>query len=217
MGLVYIAKNTVNNNVYIGATKRDLKTRVYDHKKTYNNPESRLYDLKLYSAMRKYGFDNFEFEILEECEDSNLDELEKAYIQKYNSVKNGYNEALGGKGKPLWTDSQLEACKILYENNWLLKDIALLFNSNAKTVSKKLREKYNIDTRQNSYKTFRKRICGIDIEEEKVCFDSLSDAGRYLIENNYTNNKNLGSVLAKIEIALKNNCYTAYGFKWNYL
>lgn len=217
MGLVYIAKNTVNNKVYIGATKRDLKTRVYDHKKTYNNPESRLYDLKLYRAMRKYGFDNFEFKILQCCDDSELDELEKRYIVHFDCVKNGYNEALGGKGKTLWTDSQLEACKTLYENNWLLKDIALLFNSSPKTVSKKLRDKYNIETRENSHKSFSKKVCGIDIEGEKICFDSLSDAGRYLIAHKYTSNKNLVSVLSKIEISIKNNNSTAYGFKWNYL
>ena len=217
MGLVYVAKNVKNGKVYIGATKRDLKTRVYDHKKTYNNPESRIYDLKLYSAMRKYGFENFEFEVLEECEDSNLDELEKAYIQKYNSVKNGYNEALGGKGKPLWTDKQLEACKTLYDNGWLLKDIALLFNSSYKTVGKKLRSKYNIETKENSYKSFGKKIQGVCVDGQEICFDSLSDAGRFLITNHYTSNKNLSSVLAKIEISLKSNRHTAYGFRWSYL
>lgn len=150
-------------------------------------------------------------------EESKLDELEKEYIQKYNSAKNGYNEALGGKGKPLWTDKQLEACKTLYDNGWLLKDIALLFNSSYKTVGKKLRSKYNIETKENSYKSFGKKIQGVCADGQEICFDSLSDAGRYLIEENYTKNKNLYSVLAKIENSLKNNACTAYGFKWNYL
>lgn len=167
--------------------------------------------------MRKEGFESFEYGVVQVCDNSELEKLEKYYIQKFDCINNGYNEALGGSGKPLWTEEQLERCKTLYENGWLLKDIALLFNSSPKTVSKKLRDKYNIETRENSHKSFSKKVCGIDIEGEEICFDSLSDAGRYLIAHKYTSNKNLVSVLSKIEISIKNNNSTAYGFKWNYL
>ena len=49
--------------------------------------------------MRKYGLDNFSFEIIEELEDYSLsDEKEKYWIKYYNSYFNGYNESLGGDG-----------------------------------------------------------------------------------------------------------------------
>ena len=99
-----------------------------------------MYEFKIYKAMRKYGVKNFLFETIEKCQANELDEKERYYIERYNSRNNGYNEAIGGKGKPLWTDKQLEACKILYDNHWLLKDISNLFNSNPSTVGKKLKE-----------------------------------------------------------------------------
>lgn len=52
--------------------------------------------------MRKYGVDNFIFEILEDniSSEQELNEREKYYIQKYNSTshENGYNIAIGGDG-----------------------------------------------------------------------------------------------------------------------
>lgn len=51
-------------------------------------------------AMRKYGFDNFVFEIVKNDikTKEKLDELEKYYIQLYQSLieQNGYNIELGG-------------------------------------------------------------------------------------------------------------------------
>ena len=53
----------------------------------------------LYQSIRKYGLDNFIFEIIEELEDYSIAaEREKYWIQYYNSYKNGYNESLGGDG-----------------------------------------------------------------------------------------------------------------------
>ena len=50
--------------------------------------------------MRKYGFNNFHFEILQDNIQSKeeMDQLEKDYIKKYNSLvtQNGYNIELGG-------------------------------------------------------------------------------------------------------------------------
>lgn len=60
---------------------------------------------KMWKAILKYGWDNFNHEIVlafecETKEEANfwLDEWEKYYIEKYNSYYNGYNETLGGQG-----------------------------------------------------------------------------------------------------------------------
>lgn len=55
----------------------------------------------------KYGRENFDFEILEECEESQLDELEIKYIREYEthvSLGKGYNVDLGGKGPGKMSD-----------------------------------------------------------------------------------------------------------------
>lgn len=197
-------------------TTRSMEIRKSDHMKTYNNSKSRMYNFKLYQAMRKYGFDQFEFSVIEECENDDLEVKEKYYIELYNTIINGYNEALGGSGKPLWTDKQVEACKVLYENGWLLQDISEVIKSNPRTVGKKLRETYNIKTKQNSIHNNSKAVTGTDKDGNEIEFSSLSDAARYLMNSNITQNKNVISVINKIEISLHNMNRTAYGYKWKY-
>lgn len=46
--------------------------------------------------MRKYGLENFSFEVLEECDQAKLNEREAYYIKKYDSYQSGYNETEGG-------------------------------------------------------------------------------------------------------------------------
>lgn len=90
---IYKITNTINGKVYIGQS-RDIQTRKSQHKYDMRNGG---HNEHLYRAMRKYGFDNFEFEVLEECEIHRLNDLEKKYIEQYNSMSpDGYNIELGG-------------------------------------------------------------------------------------------------------------------------
>lgn len=93
---IYKITNLVNGKVYIGLSKHIL-TRWIEHKSHYKTIDS-----VLYCAMRKYGLDNFSFEILEECNSEELSEREKFYIQQYRSYVGfedckGYNATLGGE------------------------------------------------------------------------------------------------------------------------
>jgi group I intron endonuclease len=213
MSIIYQIRNKINDKKYIGMTTRDLNIRKKEHQKVYNDPESRMYNFKIYNAMRKYGFDNFEFSILEECDKAILEEREKYYIELYNTRKNGYNEALGGFGKTLLTDKQISASKTLYDNGWLLQDIAEVFKSSPKTIGKKIRDRYNLNTKRNSDVYHSKKIIGINNEKE-MNFNSMTDAAKYIIENELTKSDNLTSVISKISGAIINNKHTAYGFKW---
>ena len=61
----------------------------------------------IYQAIRKYGLENFSFEILELCSEKDLNKKEQYWIQYYNSFNNGYNATEGGDnshihlGKPV--------------------------------------------------------------------------------------------------------------------
>ena len=195
-------------------TTRTLECRIKDHRKTYNNTNSRMYNFKIYQAMRKYGIENFHFAILEECQNDKLEQREKYYIEKNNTIEDGYNEALGGKGKCLWTNKHLEACKILYDNGWLLQDIAFVLKSNAKTVGKKLRDKYNINTKENNDKNKSFLYVGIK-DNEVIKFLSLREAANYIISNNMSKSKNHNCVQSKIHMSVKNKNRTAYGYSWS--
>lgn len=216
IGVIYKIENKINKKMYIGMTTRNIQIRIRDHERVYNDSESRSYNFKLYKTMRKYGFENFEFSTIEECDNSILGEKEKYYIKLYDTVNNGYNEALGGNGKPLWTDKQIEACKVLYDNGWLLKDIAEVFKSNPSTVGKKMREKYNINTKENSVANCSKKVCGYNKNGEHINFDSLSDAAKYLIENDFTKSNCISGIVAKITESINKN-RSAYEHKWEFM
>ena len=89
--IIYKATNLLNDKYYIGKTKNTLEKRIKSHKLA-----STKKDLVFYRAINKYGFENFKWEIIEECNDiCQLNQLEKKYI---NENKNGYNVAKGGDG-----------------------------------------------------------------------------------------------------------------------
>jgi group I intron endonuclease len=93
---IYKITNVVNGKVYIGETIRHYKDRWRQHKafhlSSYSCPI-------LKQAFMKYGIDNFKFEVIQECSFDERFELEKKYIEEYNSVApKGYNFLPGGQG-----------------------------------------------------------------------------------------------------------------------
>ena len=73
---------------------------------TYTSSTYSCYEYPLYRAFRKYGIENFEFSVLEECSSLELNEKEKYYIEKYNSLYDGYNQTVGGDSA--YTEAQLQ-------------------------------------------------------------------------------------------------------------
>lgn len=94
MRLIYIIRCQITNKVYIGQTK-NIKSRKSSH---LNRAKSGL-NRPLYSAIRKYGEENFFFEILEECDDLIVDEREIFWINQFDSKnpEKGFNLASGGQ------------------------------------------------------------------------------------------------------------------------
>ena len=96
MGSIYKITNIINGKCYIGQSQA-VNKRLSDHK--YNSTsKDKFNDIpKLYNAIRKYGKNNFKFEIISNDIDNwQLDFWERFYICLYNSVYNGYNIAFGG-------------------------------------------------------------------------------------------------------------------------
>lgn len=96
---IYKFQNNINKKVYIGQT-RNLSSREKQHHRNYLNPNSSMYNTKFYRALRKYGYDNFSYQILVEDDNLTSEELnclEEYYIMKvYNSYYCGYNSTKGG-------------------------------------------------------------------------------------------------------------------------
>lgn len=92
---IYIIRNTVNGKVYIGQSRR-ISNREYCH--FHALEKGTHYNKHLQRSYNTYGRDAFVFEVIEWCDVSELDEREKYYIQKYDSmnINKGYNNEGGG-------------------------------------------------------------------------------------------------------------------------
>lgn len=94
---IYKIENLINGKVYIGQSI-NVEKRLHEHFYKSNCKKDVSYKSALHSAIRKYGASNFSTEILCSCDYSELDDLEKFYIKKYNSISpNGYNILSGGQ------------------------------------------------------------------------------------------------------------------------
>ena len=95
---IYKITNLINNQLYIGKTN-NFERRWKDHQRLAFSEGHKEYDKTLYKAIRKYGIENFSFEIIEELEDYSIaGKREQYWISYYNSYYNGYNESKGGDG-----------------------------------------------------------------------------------------------------------------------
>ena len=87
-GTIYIATNLINEKQYIGQTIRNLDKRVSEHKRHINRV--------LYSALKKYGIENFKW-VSFSCPEEELDWQETFLIKELNTLApNGYNLDSGG-------------------------------------------------------------------------------------------------------------------------
>lgn len=98
MGCIYKITNKTNGKSYIGQTVYDSPQRRWNvHKNIFKQEKHQEY---LYRAMRKHGFENFEFSIICTCKKEELSELECKYIKHYNTFgTEGYNMTSGGEGR----------------------------------------------------------------------------------------------------------------------
>jgi len=91
---IYKSVNRETGKVYIGFDS-NWPNRVRIHKSSYQKQ-----DYKFYRAIRKYGWDNFEWSVIYQSKEKEhtLKEMETIFIKEYNSFHNGYNSTLGGDG-----------------------------------------------------------------------------------------------------------------------
>jgi hypothetical protein len=91
--IIYKAQNTINNQVYIGATTNSLEQRAQDHIERANRGE----EGKFQQAISTFSAGAFEWEQIDTAD--SVDELalkEKKYIYEFNAKENGYNSDEGG-------------------------------------------------------------------------------------------------------------------------
>lgn len=90
---IYKITNIRTKQIYIGQAK-NIKERWREHCKCGLGIDTPANN-KLYESMKKDNLINFTFELLEECDSSELNEKEKFYIELYKSYDYGLNSTKG--------------------------------------------------------------------------------------------------------------------------
>lgn len=166
---IYKITNMINNKSYIGQSV-DIVRRWNKHK---NFSQDRS-EYPLYRAFKKYGVENFNFSILEECSPDKLNEKEIYYIKYYNSYNDGYNQTMGGQGSlnakvKLSNEEIFIIYDLLLNSKIPQREIAHIFNVGEDTISEintgktRVQEGYSYPLRQNKHSKNYCPDCGKEI------------------------------------------------------
>lgn len=126
---VYKITNMINGRCYIGSSIHPEK-RWKQHKNSAFNPNSPGYQYPLYQAFRKYGLENFTFEILSD-DFSSIEEMEEYEYQaiiQYEGYGKGYNQTLNTHSNNICHENCLKhiekiscKCAKIDKNNQILE------------------------------------------------------------------------------------------------
>ena len=154
--------------------------------------------VKFYSAIQKYGWENFNHEILVDkltLEEAN--HLEEVYIKEYNSIENGFNLNSGGENK---LHSQETKNKMSQTRKGVPHS-----QKHSEAISKALtgKKKTSEHVRNNQLAQHRKPVECIETGEK---YESLSDAER-----------KTGILGETISRCCRGKQKTASGFHWRFI
>ena len=138
---VYKIENIKTRECYIGSSK-DVERRFAQHKCKSNM--KRMPNNLLYKSIQKYGLENFNFVLLEECEPERLKKAEQYWIEKLNPAFNTYKAF---KSKEEYAQQNREHSVDFYKRNPELN----------REKSRRWREKHLEENRRRSREACRRR------------------------------------------------------------
>lgn len=212
MGYIYIITNKVNEKQYIGQTEGTIEHRWKIHLKDVYKKQNE--QRPLYSAIRKYGSENFTISILEEVDNSQLSTKEIFYIEKYKTYSNGYNATVGGDGRSYIPQEEKNLYKDKFYELKSIHRVADFFDRDTHTISEHLKS-IKIDVNM-----FRNEVINPQFQTKKIKnielgleFDSVVDAAKYLVDQKMTN-ASVNSARVSIGRAVSGLRKSYLGYTW---
>ena len=208
---IYVITNKINGKQYVGQSQNILaRWEQYEQAHRLN-----LCDYAIYKAFNKYGFENFEFSILEQCDLSELNDREKYWISKLHTYLkdpecNGYNMTLGGEGNQLVNIQQIYE---LWDMGLSVKQIATKTNHDRGTIRKHLLQ----------YKNYSKDLSNergdkIQAQSRFVPVEQYSLQGEYIdtYYNMHEAERQTGVSSKNIWCVVHEQSLTAGGYQWKF-
>lgn len=202
--LVYKATSQTTNKVYIGITTNTLEYRMAQHKRAAE--EGKQYHF--YEAIRKYGFDDFIFEIVENNinDYEYLKEREIYWIKHYNSYENGYNSTRGGEGA-LIRDDQL--ILKLFNEGKEVKEICQITGYNRSTIYQAFKNLHLTEENNKRKHLKTQQRCSMPVLQYDL-------NGKFIKEWPSATSLNEKYSQSAISSVCRQEQFTAYGYVWKY-
>lgn len=207
MPYIYKITNNINGKIYIGKTNFTVEKRWKEHCNDFK--KETLQKRPLYSAMKKYGIENFSVEEVEYLDTPlEAEEREKYWIEYYGSFKYGYNATRGGDGK---TYADYDLIYSLWNEGKNNKEIQEITKYDYLTISIAL-SNYNISSEEKQRRgriNIQKPVAKLDKNTLQIIkvYSSVEEAYRDL-------QKQTSGHIAEV---CKGKRKSAYGYSWKYL
>ena len=197
---IYKITNKLNGKVYVG--KSENITKIFEDCK---NSESGSHGLPIFDEVAKYGADNFEFNVLEECSVSQLPEKELYYMNLYSLRDSSYGK---DEGSSEAVESGMRKGRKGNPNVGL----------GLRRHIHKMRtdEAYRAQMIQK-YRNNRPNAIAVDMMDKAtgeilMTFPKIMEGARWVRENTKYNKADYST----INKVCKGNGKSAYGYKWQY-
>ena len=183
---IYKVTNKINGKVYIGQSV-DIGRRWHQHMTAED-------DIYFHKAIQKYGVENFEWEVIEQCKKKDLDEREIYWIEYYDSFNNGYNCTKGGGG---CNGAPLHQCSGEANSNWK-GGISLdpeyskqWYEVNKEKMKEKMKKYYktNKEKRKEQMKEYSKANKDKIKEYDKQYYEENKEKRKQQMKEHYETNK----------------------------
>ena len=176
---IYKITNIINNKCYVGSSV-NIIGRWYTHKTELKF--NKHHSIKLQRSYNKHGFDNFKYEIIEECGIETLIIREQYYIDLFDCYKNGYNSVMSASCPMLGMNHSEETKEILRQKSMGNKNM--------------LNKKHTEETKDK----IRKKLKGVPLSDETKL--KMSKSGKERIMSDEQKSKIIEMNKSRIGIKL---------------
>ena len=107
-GKLYIIRNTITDDAYVGSTTQLLCNRMKNHRNDHNNQNKKHYNYRIYQCFREHGVEQFYIELLEKWSCSSKEELLAREGHWIRQLRPSLNSVIAGRTSQVYYQDHKE-------------------------------------------------------------------------------------------------------------